>query len=262
MNLSSTTTNSLPMDMNQFFICRNGDRTPWTSVCNGSSQCSDGSDEQNCDIYACLQGNNVSCKIACATYGRVTCLTYLNVRACEHYTRKYTTTMYTDESSTKEAFIYIDDLDMFRYSVYLAIGIVVFICILSILIYFARKKPSELFSSCLNKSHFNRKSTARLSAVLREHQSLSSPSSANVARSRYAPPPNIHDYTRESSTSSNDHYEPPFYSGPCLLSSINYSDSIYYETIKTPSTSNSMSMLQPLPLPEPQDDLYMRTHCV
>lgn len=40
------------------------------------------------DIYACLQGNNVSCRLACPTYGRVTCLTYQNTRACEQYLRE------------------------------------------------------------------------------------------------------------------------------------------------------------------------------
>ena len=40
------------------------------------------------DVYACLQGNNVSCRVACATYGRVTCLTYQNTRACEQYLRE------------------------------------------------------------------------------------------------------------------------------------------------------------------------------
>lgn len=40
------------------------------------------------DVYACLQGNNVSCRIACPTYGRVTCLTYQNTLACEQYLRE------------------------------------------------------------------------------------------------------------------------------------------------------------------------------
>lgn len=41
------------------------------------------------DIYPCLQGNNVSCRVACATYGRVTCLSYQNTRACEQYLRMH-----------------------------------------------------------------------------------------------------------------------------------------------------------------------------
>jgi hypothetical protein len=40
------------------------------------------------DVYACLQGNNVSCRLACGTYGRVTCLTYQNTQACEQYIRE------------------------------------------------------------------------------------------------------------------------------------------------------------------------------
>ncbi|UJR10080.1 hypothetical protein I4U23_014302 [Adineta vaga] len=274
MNLSTTTNSSL-IDMNRYFICRNGEQISWTSVCDGFFQCLDGSDEQNChcqgDIYACLQGNNVSCKIACATYGRVTCLTYQNLRACEHYTRKQTTTMYLKENSTKESLIYINDFDAFRYSVYFAIGTLLFIAILSLLFYCVRKKPSQLVSFCMNKlfnSNFNHKSTTRLSSALQQQQLQSLSSSSNLPRSRYTPAPVIHDstpaypYIQEYSISSNDCYEPPLYPRQCLFSSINYSDSIYYETIKTPSSSNSMAMLQPLTLPEPQDFIHLRTHCV
>ena len=60
----------------------------------------------------------------------------------------------------------------------------------------------------------------------------------------------------------NDCYEPPPYPGPPLCSSIQRSDSIYYETIKTPSTSNSMSMLHPMPLPELRAYANARTHRV
>jgi hypothetical protein len=96
--------------MNKYFTCKNGQNISWTSVCDGYNQCLDGTDERNCnfiliyllqiligfflgycqgDVYACLQGNNVSCKIACATYGRVTCLSYQNKRACEQYIREH-----------------------------------------------------------------------------------------------------------------------------------------------------------------------------
>jgi len=40
------------------------------------------------DVYTCLAGNNVSCRFACEAYGRVTCLTYTNTRACEQYFRE------------------------------------------------------------------------------------------------------------------------------------------------------------------------------
>ena len=97
--------------MNRYFLCHNGQNVSWSSVCDGSNQCSDGSDEQHCtfyeidiptwrtmpsilghcqgDVYACLHGNNVSCRIACTTYRRVTCLTYQNTLACEQYLRDH-----------------------------------------------------------------------------------------------------------------------------------------------------------------------------
>jgi hypothetical protein len=58
----------------------------------------------------------------------------------------------------------------------------------------------------------------------------------------------------------NDCYEPPPYPGPPSFSSVQRSDSVYYETIKTPS--NSMSMLHPMPLPEPRAFANARTHRV
>ena len=97
--------------MNRYFLCHNGQNVSWSSVCDGLNQCSDGSDEQQCtfeeidplsrrtmpsilghcqgDVYACLHGNNVSCRIACTTYRRVTCLTYQNTLACEQYLRDH-----------------------------------------------------------------------------------------------------------------------------------------------------------------------------
>lgn len=100
-------------NMSGYFVCKNGQNVSWTSVCDGRNQCTDGSDERHCkfcssrfdqqssshrcwlfvgycqgDVYACLQGNNVSCRVACGTYGRVTCLTYQNTRACDQYLRE------------------------------------------------------------------------------------------------------------------------------------------------------------------------------
>jgi hypothetical protein len=37
--------------MSVSFACRNGQNVSWTSVCDGSSQCKDGSDEQNCTLF-------------------------------------------------------------------------------------------------------------------------------------------------------------------------------------------------------------------
>jgi hypothetical protein len=116
---------------------------------------------------------------------------------------------------------------------------------MSLIIYLIRKKPSQLLNS-------NRKSSNRLACII---QQQSSP--INLSQSRYTPTPDIRDlppsyhYSDQNIISINDCYEPPPYPG--LLS-----DSIYYETIKT----SSMSMLHPLPLPEPYIFNNIRTHCV
>ncbi len=196
------------------------------------------------DVYACLQGNNVSCRFACTTYGRVTCLSYQNIRACEQYIREYN----FDISSTSKSSILINGFDALQYSAYLAIGILLFISIISILIYLIRKKSSL----CSTKKSVNT-NLNRLSSI--SHQQL------NLSRSYYTPAPNIHDlppsyhYTDQN---INDSYEPPPYPGPPLFSS----NSNYYETIKLSSISNSMSMLNPLPLPEPDIFTNIQTHCV
>jgi len=154
----------------------------------------------------------------------------------------------------------MNDFDALQYSACLAISILLFISIISILIYLIRKKSSFF---CIKKSvntNLNRKSTNRLSSI--SHQQLSS---LNLSRSYYTPAPDIHDlppsyhYTDQN---INDSYEPPPYPGPPVFSSLNYSDSNYYETIKLSSISNSMSMLNPMPLPEPDIFTNIRTHCV
>jgi hypothetical protein len=70
----------------------------------------------------------VSCRVACETYGRVTCLTYQNVRACEHYRRdyrKYDVVMTLNYSSTffsdmtaaiNPSMLSIDRFDAVKYS--------------------------------------------------------------------------------------------------------------------------------------------------
>jgi len=150
----------------------------------------------------------------------------------------------------------MNDFDALQYSACLAISILLFISIISILIYLIRKKSSFF---CIKKSvntNLNRKSTNRLSSI--SQQQLSS---LNLSRSYYTPAPDIHDlppsyhYTDQN---INDSYEPPPYPG----SPIHQSDSIYYETIKTPSISNSMSMITPMPLPEPKAFTNIRTYCV
>ncbi|CAF1064608.1 unnamed protein product [Adineta steineri] len=259
--------------MSAFFVCKNGQNVSWDSVCDGRRQCSDGSDERNCycqgDVYACLQGNNVSCRIACTTYGRVTCLTYRNNLACEQYSRERSSTFSADINSAGDSSISSNSFDALRYSALLAGGILLFVSVISLLVYLIRKRPQILFF-CTNKSltsNSNRKLTNRLtldSSILQQHQP--SPS-VNLSRPRYTPAPDINDlppsyYADRNQTSINDCYEPPPYPGPPLFSPVQRTDSIYYETIKTPSTSNSMSMLHPMPLPEPRAFANARTHRV
>jgi hypothetical protein len=157
----------------------------------------------------------------------------------------------------------MNDFDALRYSAYLAIGILLFFSIISIIIYLIRKKSSQFLFSCTNKSlhtNLNRKSTNRLSSI--SHQQLSS---LNLSRSRYVPASDINDFSPSyhySDQNINDSYEPPPYPGPPLFSSVHHSDSIYYETIKPSSIANSMSMLNPMPLPEPHAFTNIRTYCV
>lgn len=198
-----------------------------------------------------MQGNNVSCRLACATYGRVTCLTYQNIRACEQYNQEYST-KYFDISSTSESSILMNDFDAFRYSIYLSIGILIFFSIISLFIYLIRKNPSKFLCFCINKS-INTNSSNRKSSI--SHQQIPS---FNVSRSRYTPAPDIPPSYHYSDRHINDSYEPPPYPGPPLFSS----DSNYYETIKTSSISNSMSMLNPMPLPEPPKFTNIQTYCV
>jgi hypothetical protein len=147
---------------------------------------------------------------------------------------------------------------------FLAGGILLFVSLVSLLIYIIRKNPSDLLFFC-TKKYSNRKSTNRLtleSSVLQQQ-----PSPSNLTRPRYTPAPDVSDlppsyYSDRNQISMSDCYEPPPYPGPPLFSSIQRSDSIYYETIKTPSTSNSMSMLHPMPLPEPRAFANARTHRV
>ena len=236
--------------MNEFFHCRNGRNIPWKSVCDGYDQCSDGSDEEHCkchsvrskfifpiffsgfcqgDVYACLQGNNVSCRLACATYGRVTCITYQNRRACEQYNRVLLT------NSSSESWIFTNYAEALEYSACLAIGTLLVLLIFFILMYLIRKKLFQFSFPCL-KSKFRQYSTADLSDFLPSYRSYD-----------------------QCSTSIDDFYEPPPYPSSLMSSSsLDRSNSIYYETIKT----RSMSMLNPLPLPEPFEFANLRTHSV
>lgn len=249
--------------MNAHFTCANGQNVSWNFVCDGRNQCIDGSDERHCycqgDVYACLQGNNVSCRLACLTYGRVTCLTYQNTRACEQYLRERSFNQPDVNTVSDTSALSSSSFDALRYSAFLAAGILLFVSIISLMIYLIRKYPFDIFS--FFSSHSHRKSPTRLtsesSAVLQQDSSFPS-------RPRYTPAPDIHDlppsyYADRANVPIGDCYEPPPYPGPPL---VQRSESVYYETIKTPSIGNSMSMLHPMPLPEPRVFSNIRTHRV
>lgn len=158
----------------------------------------------------------------------------------------------------------------------LAGGILLFVSLISLFIYIIRKNPSKLLFFCTNNSLSSlscRKSSNRLtsgSSILQQqhyHDQQPSSTSSHPSRPRYTPAPDLNDlppsyYADRNQIAIGDCYEPPPYPGPPLISSVQRSDSIYYETIKTPSTSNSMSMLNPMPLPEPRAFTNARTHRV
>jgi hypothetical protein len=281
MNTSTTIASAILDDtMNGFFSCKNGQNVSWTSVCDGHHQCTDGSDELNCyckaGVYACLQGSTVSCQIACTTFGRVTCLTYQNTLACEQYMRERNGISSVDHiSSAGDSSLSTSNFDALRYSAFLAAGILLLVSFVSILVYFIRKRPSNLLLSCANKAfgpHAGRKpmhSPSSDSSVLPASVLLQQHSSLAERHSRYSPPPPdfselppAYRYADQNPFSLGDCYEPPPYPGPPRSTNVQRSDSIYYETIKTPSTSNSMSMLHPMPLPEPRAVASARMHCV
>ena len=178
------------------------------------------------DIYACLQGNNVSCRLACETYGRVTCLTYQNKRACEQYNQQLSIMRQFNMNSTRETSVFMNDIHTFQYTIYASIGILLLLSIISIVVYLIRRKPS----------------------IQKSDQQFSS------SHSRSTPPSYYYYYSDESTSSINDSYEPPPYPGsPSSTSSLSRSDdSIYYETIQILSMASTESNEFP----------NIRRHCV
>ena len=149
---------------------------------------------------------------------------------------------------------------------FLAIGILLFASLFSMMIYLLRRNPSSLLSACAKKPfNTHRKSPSRLTAILQQQEH---PSSFTLSRSLYTPAPDCHHLFSSSHrseqylTSREECYEPPPYPGPPLSPSLPLGNSIYYETIKTPPVSNSMSMLNTVPLPDTSTSAYARTHCV
>ncbi|CAF0790436.1 unnamed protein product [Didymodactylos carnosus] len=246
------------IDTMSLFSCRNGFNISWDYVCDGITQCSDGSDEIQCqcqgDFYTCIQGNNVSCRLGCESdFKYVTCLTYRNKRACEQYHKRKTiiTVPQIDvqlaiaDSSSSSHF------DALRYSALLAAGILLIVSIVSIFIYLIRKKPSLNLSSC-DSSFINTKqcclsssteSTALPASILLQNPSPQLPRySSSVTNSNLRA--NCNDVLpsyRYSLTTSDDFYEPPPYPG---VTPTNRSHEIYYESIKSPSSS-TLFMNQP-----------------
>ncbi|CAF1240869.1 unnamed protein product [Didymodactylos carnosus] len=254
------------------FSCRNGFNISWDHVCDGVNQCNDGSDEIQCqcqgDFYTCIQGNNVSCRLGCESdFKYVTCLTYRNKRACEQYHKRsmfLILSMYTTfyfrlrsflenistvshigvqltiaDSSTSSHF------DALKYSALLAASILLVVSIVSIFIYLIRKKSPLNLLSC-NSSFINGKqcclSNSTESNVLPASIILQSTSSQLPRYSPFItdsnlrsnhnniPPPSY----RYSLATSDEFYEPPPYPGDTPM---NHSHEIYYESIKSPSSS-------------------------
>lgn len=117
----------------------------------------------------------------------------------------------------------------------LAMGILLCASILSILIYFIRKHPSfSFFSTCTKRP------VSRFSA-------LQQTSTSNVSVTRYTTAPDVNHLPNHSY--SSEFYQPP----PPPYPDQSRSDSTLYETIKTPSISNSRTTFS---------DRFMRTHCV
>lgn len=243
--------------MNEFFLCENGQNLPWKFVCDGRNQCFDGSDEEHCtaflrfsfmqnsplflgfcqgDIYPCLQGNNVSCRLACATYGRVTCITYQNTRACEQYNMRV-----VHGNASNDSLIFPNYLDAFQYSVCLAIGTLLVLTIFFILIYLVRKKLFRFLFPCTDVEFDQQTSYLRYT-----------PTADTLDFQGPCP------YCEQYTIANEEAYEPPPYPGSSIFPSLARSNSIYYETIKTPT----MSMLNSLSFPEPFVLSNIRTHSV
>ena len=144
----------------------------------------------------------------------------------------------------------------------LALGIILSVSLSLLVVYLLRKNRSR-FS-------FPRATTPTNAELIRKssHRSSFITQQRKFSRSRYSLAPVAPDsissplQSARSPTSTGDYYEPPSYPGPPISSGMHTSDSIYYETIKSVSVSNSMSRLNPMPLPEPRTFANIFTHCV
>lgn len=130
------------------------------------------------------------------------------------------------------------------------------------MVYLLRKNRSRCSfprAATPTTTELNRKLSYRSSFITQQRKfSRSRYSLAPVAPDSSSSPP----YPPRSPTSTDEYYEPPSYPGPPTSSAMHTSDSTYYETIKSVSVSNSMSRLNPMPLPEPRSFAHIFTHCV
>lgn len=188
----------------------------------------------------------MSCRLACATYGRVTCITYSNTRACEQYNRELSMTV-SNVNSSNDSLIFTNYFDALQYSACLAIGTLLVLAIFFILIYLIRKKLFRFLFPCIHTDFDRFSSTCQQTSYLRYTPT------ADTLDFRTTCP-----YCEQYTISNDDIYEPPPYPGSSIFPSLARSNSIYYETIKTPT----MSMLNPLPFPEPFKFSNIRTHSV
>ncbi|CAF4885143.1 unnamed protein product, partial [Rotaria magnacalcarata] len=169
---------------------------------------------------------------ACTIYGRITCLTYQNMRACEQYIQGHNSTIPLDISSTSESLILTNHFDALRYSACLAISILVFFSIISTLIYLIRKNSSKFLFFYTNK-RFNT-NTNRLSSNIEQPSPRLDLSRSNVtSTSDINDLPPSYDQFDPTSIPINDFYEPPPYPGLPLLSTVQNSNSFYSKVMKT-----------------------------
>lgn len=134
------------------------------------------------------------------------------------------------------------------------------------LIYLIRKNSSKFLFAYINKGfneNLNQISTDQLSFSIEQSLSPLNQFSASMTSSlgvNELPP--SYDDVHQNSMSTNDYYEPPPYSSPQLFSLVQRSCSLNYESMKRQTLSSSMSMLQPILLPEQNVLTNIRTYSV
>ncbi|KAI0989487.1 hypothetical protein GJ496_007860 [Pomphorhynchus laevis] len=145
--------------MLKHFQCKNGQIISWSDVCDGIAHCKDKSDEALCycvdDLYPCQIGYNVSCERACNTMGYISCSTYRNWRACEHYLHlKDFDLIDVDLLPIKENY----DLKLLYQLVLIVTGVVGLLAVIVAAMLFSQwKQPNNRFQNIIRICTFNKK---------------------------------------------------------------------------------------------------------